>query len=95
MAQADRRIIGKCFGSAAVGPRGQLVVPVEARRELGIDVSTKLLAFEVLQGRGLLFVKVDAVEELLNITSRRVGEFAHLLRDTEPVNIDNEDNRRV
>ena len=95
MEQSDRRVIGKCFGSAVVGPRGQLVVPVKARRELSIDVSTKLLAFEALQGMGLLFVKVESVEELLNLTSRRIAEFAHLLRDTEPANMKNEDNRGV
>jgi bifunctional DNA-binding transcriptional regulator/antitoxin component of YhaV-PrlF toxin-antitoxin module len=56
---------------------------VEARKELGIDVGTKLLVFSHSQGRGLLFVKVGAVEELLNRMSRRVDEFAKLLKETE------------
>jgi bifunctional DNA-binding transcriptional regulator/antitoxin component of YhaV-PrlF toxin-antitoxin module len=83
MAQEYKDIVGKCFGSAVVGPRGQLVVPVEARRELGIDVGTKLLVFGHFGGRGLMFVKVEAVEELLNIISRKVDEFTRLLRETE------------
>jgi len=74
-------MVGKCFGSAVVGPRGQLVVPVEARRELDIDVGTKLLVFGHFGGRGLMFVKVEAVEELLNIVSRKVDEFARFLRE--------------
>ncbi len=82
MEQQDRRVVGKCFGSTMVGPRGQLVIPVEARKEMGIDVGTKLLAFSHSQGRGLIFVKVEAVEELLNTMSRRVDEFASLLRET-------------
>ena len=60
MEQQDRRVVGKCFGSTMVGPRGQLVIPVEARKEMGIDVSTKLLPFNKFQGRGLIFVKRDS-----------------------------------
>ena len=91
MEQEDKRVIGKCFGSAVVGPRGQLVIPVEARKELGIDVGAKLLAFNHFQGRGLIFVKLEAVEELLNTMSRRVDEFAKLLRETETISVENED----
>ena len=92
MEQAGRQPVGKCFGSTVVGPRGQLVVPVEARKELGMDAGTKLLVFGHLAGRGLLFVKVEAVEELLNVMSRRVDEFAKLLRETETA-IENERNQ--
>jgi len=91
MEQEDKRVIGKCFGSTAVGPRGQLVIPVEARKELGIDVGSKLLVFSHFGGRGLIFVKVGAVEELLNIISRRVSEFAQVLKETE--HTENEGNR--
>ena len=83
MRRQHKDIVGKCFGSAVVGPRGQLVVPVEARRELGIDVGTKLLVFGHFGGRGLMFVKVEAVEELLNTISRKVDEFARFLREAE------------
>ena len=83
MKQKDRRAVGKCFGSTVVGPRGQLVIPVEARKELGIDVGSKLLVFSHFVGGGLIFVKVEAVEELFNIMSRRVAEFAKLLRETK------------
>ena len=83
MEQEDKRAIGKCFGSTVVGPRGQLVIPIEARKELGIDVGSKLLVFSHFNGRGLTFVKVEAVEELLNIMSHRINEFARLLRETE------------
>ena len=81
MRREHKVMVGKCFGSAVVGPRGQLVVPVEARRELGMDVGTKLLVFGHFGGRGLMFVKVEAVEELLNIVSRKVDEFARFLRE--------------
>jgi len=90
MEQEHKGLIGKCFGSTTVGPRGQLVIPVEARRELGIDVGTKLLVFGHFGGRGLIFVKVEAVEELLNIMSRRLTEFTKLLKETETADIGTE-----
>jgi bifunctional DNA-binding transcriptional regulator/antitoxin component of YhaV-PrlF toxin-antitoxin module len=87
MEQANRRAVGKCFGSTVVGPRGQLVIPVEARKELGIDVGTKLLVFSHFPGRGLIFVKVEAVAELLNVMSRRLTEFTQLLKESEAADI--------
>lgn len=95
MEHVDKRVIGRCFGSTAVGPRGQVVIPVEARKELGIDAGTKLLVFSHLQGRALIFVKVEAVEELLNIMSRRVDEFAKLLRESKAadITVENEGDR--
>jgi len=87
MEHTDRRAVGKCFGSTIVGPRGQVVIPVDARRELDIDVGSKLLVFSHFGNRGLIFVKVEAVEELLNIMSRRLDEFAKLLRGTEAADI--------
>ena len=75
----DRGVVGKCYGSAVVGPRGQLVIPVEARKELGIDAGTKLLVFDQFGGRGLIFVKVETVQEFINIASRRIDEISRLL----------------
>lgn len=92
MAQTHEHAVGKCFGSTVVGPRGQLVIPAEARKELGIDVGAKLLVFSHFRGRGLIFVKVEAVEELLNIMSRHVDEFSKLLRETKTADIKNEGN---
>ena len=86
MEQADRRAIGKCFGSAVVGQRGQLVVPVEARRALNVEVGTRLLAFDLLQGRGVIFVKVEAVAEIVSVASERVNEFASVLKFNETAN---------
>ena len=92
MEQEHKDLIGKCFGSTTVGPRGQLVIPVEARKELGIDIGTKLLVFSHFRGRGLILVKVEAVEELLNIVSRRVDEFSKLVRETKTADTKNESN---
>ena len=95
MEQDSGHAVGKCFGTTVVGPRGQLVIPVEARKELGVDAGTKLLVFSHFRGRGLIFVKVEAVGELLNIVSRRLTEFTKLLKESEAadIGIENEGNR--
>jgi bifunctional DNA-binding transcriptional regulator/antitoxin component of YhaV-PrlF toxin-antitoxin module len=83
MEQRDMRVIGRCFGTALLGPRGQLVVPVQARKELGIDTGGKLLVFGHFGGRGLVFIKVEAVEELVNIMSSRLDEAAKLVKESK------------
>ncbi|MGQ9546694.1 MAG: AbrB/MazE/SpoVT family DNA-binding domain-containing protein [Dehalococcoidia bacterium] len=80
MKQSDRRIIGKCFGTAVLGPRGQLVIPAEARKELGIDAGSKLLVFGHFGEQGLILMKVEAAEELLNIVSTKLDELARLIK---------------
>ena len=37
--------IPKFYGTTTVGERGQVVIPAEARRELGLTHSTKLMVF--------------------------------------------------
>jgi bifunctional DNA-binding transcriptional regulator/antitoxin component of YhaV-PrlF toxin-antitoxin module len=87
MEQKDERIIGRCFGTAVLGPRGQLVIPVEARKELGIDTGSKLLVFGHFGGRGLIFIKAEAAEELLNIMSSRLDEVAKLVKESKTANV--------
>lgn len=36
---------GKCYGSTVVGERGQVVIPAEAREELGLQSGEKLIVF--------------------------------------------------
>ena len=83
MKQRDRRLIGKCFGTAVLGPRGQLVIPAEARKELGIGAGSKLLVFGHLEGQGLMLIKVEAAEELLNIMTSRLGEIAKWIKGSK------------
>ena len=71
----------KCLGSTVVGPRGQVVIPVNARKELGIDTGATLLVFKTFRGRGLLLLKVDAVEQMLGMISERLASFDKLVKD--------------
>jgi AbrB family looped-hinge helix DNA binding protein len=72
----------KCYGSTVVGPRGQVVIPVSARKELGIESGDTLLTFEALgYHRGLLLVKVDTLEEMLGMMSNGLGQFEKMIKD--------------
>jgi len=71
----------KVFGSTTVGPRGQVVIPINARKEMGIDVGTTLLVFEALHGQGLVLLKVDAIEQMMSMVSQRLTDFEKLVKD--------------
>ena len=66
--------LGECYGSTSVGSHGQIVIPVGARRELGIEVGTKLLAFDFFEGRALLLLKTSDLEQLITLITSRVSE---------------------
>lgn len=59
------------------------MIPVEARKELGIDAGNKLLVFGHFNGRGLILVKVETAEELLNIMSSGLGELARFIEESK------------
>ena len=71
----------RCFGSTTVGPRGQVVIPVSARKELGIDAGATFLVFESFHGQGLVLLKVDAVEQMLSMFSERLTDFEKMVKD--------------
>ena len=71
----------KIFGSMTVGPKGQVVIPVNARQETGIDVGTTLLVCKALHGQGLMLLKVDAIEQMIGMVSQHLTEFEKLVEN--------------
>jgi AbrB family looped-hinge helix DNA binding protein len=69
----------RCFGSATVGSRGQVVIPAHARKELGIEVGATLLVFSGPGERGLFFFKTDAVEQLVKMVNEQLPTVEKLL----------------
>lgn len=78
----NRRVIGRCFGTAVLGPRGQLVIPVEARKELALDTGNRFLVFGHFEDLGLILIKVETAEKVLNVISSRLDEVARLLKES-------------
>ena len=71
----------RCLGSTMVGPRGQAVIPANARKELGLETGTTLLVFKAFQGEGLVLLKVDTIERLLGMVSKYLPNFEKALKD--------------
>lgn len=78
-------VIPKLYGTVTVGERGQIVIPVEARKELGLEPSTKLLVFGTPHGAGgLVITRADFVSEFLAKATARLTQFEEMLQtDTE------------
>ena len=53
------------YGTVKVGDRGQVVIPAEARKELGIKPGDLLFVMAGRNRRGIAMVKADAMRELV------------------------------
>jgi AbrB family looped-hinge helix DNA binding protein len=72
---------GKCYGSATISERGQVVIPAEARRELGLEPATKVLIFGPEQGGVLIVVSADTVTRFVHDAMERLTEFERLINE--------------
>ena len=74
----------KCLGSITVNPRGQVVIPANARKELGIESGDTLLVFKILHDQVLTLVKVEALEQVLTDMSKHMAGFERLMKEYKP-----------
>jgi len=54
------------YGSVTVGERGQIVIPAEARQDLGVEAGDKLLVMKHPLYKGLMVFKIESVREFLD-----------------------------
>ena len=74
-------LIPKLYGTVTVGERGQIVIPVGARKELGLEPSTKLLVFGTPHGAGgLIITRADFISEFLAKATARLAQFEDILQ---------------
>lgn len=60
------------FGTATVGERGQIVIPAEARKEIGILPGDKLLICKHGSGDGLMLFKAETVRKFMSLMLERL-----------------------
>jgi len=70
----------KFYGAVTVGERGQVAIPAEARREMGIEPSEKLLAFGNPTKQVLLLVKAEFATEMLANATAALSHFEQILK---------------
>lgn len=59
------------FGSATIGEKGQIVIPVEARNKLGLKIGEKMLVLSAPGGNGLLVVKPDVLQSMMTEMNKK------------------------
>ena len=68
------------YGAATVGERGQIVIPVEARKKYNIETGDKILIMGAPHEKGLMLVKIDAMREFMMTL---LSDFQHLEREIQ------------
>lgn len=71
---------GKFVGSVTIGERGQIVIPVEARKEFGLEVGDKLLVFS--RHHGIVLMKADHVIDYVERTLADLTEIRAVASET-------------
>ena len=74
--------IPKFYGATTIGERGQVVVPVEARKDLNLTHSTKVMIFGGPMGEALLIVKADSIAEMLAHASKMLSGVEEVLKSS-------------
>jgi AbrB family looped-hinge helix DNA binding protein len=93
---------GKIFGTTSVGERGQVVIPAEAREELGIKAGEKFVVFGDAKRGTVILVKSEIMNKFANFffnKSKRFEKIAQEIFDKTEDKSDqtdkNEDNEQV
>lgn len=53
-------------GTATVGPKGQVVIPYEVRRRMGIEPGSKLVALYIPERQSVGFITEDSMQTIIN-----------------------------
>lgn len=62
------------YGAVAVGERGQIAIPAQARAELGFNPGDKLLVMKDPHKRSLMLFKFEDIQNFLNMLSEEAAK---------------------
>lgn len=65
----------KLYGTATVGSKGQVVIPAEAREELGIEPGDRLYVLGAMHAGGIVLLKEAMLESLVEQMSAQIEGF--------------------
>lgn len=71
------------YGSCTIGERGQLVIPAEARVELGISPGDKVIVMRHPIHQGLMILKIEALREFLDDFSNSLSRLEERQREED------------
>ena len=70
----------KLFGTATVGTKGQVVIPADARDELGIASGDRLYVVGTIEKKWVGFIKEEQFRELLNHLTDDIEQYKDLIK---------------
>ena len=70
----------KLFGTATVGTKGQVVIPADARDELGIESGDRLYVVGSVEKKWVGFIKEEQFRELLNHLTDNIEQYKDILK---------------
>jgi AbrB family looped-hinge helix DNA binding protein len=73
----------KLYGTATVGTKGQVVIPVEAREELGIAAGDRLYVVGSSEGGFLGLLKEEALESMMRHLTAQIESFQALKQEKD------------
>lgn len=68
----------KLYGTATVGTKGQIVIPADAREELGIQTGDRLYVIGSPEGGMVGLLKEEALEKFIAKITSQVEDFKAL-----------------
>lgn len=72
---------GKFFGSTTVGKKGQVVIPMETRKEMSWQEGDKLLVFGLENGM-IALTKLDQMQNLVARLEQKTKEVKQYIKKT-------------
>jgi AbrB family looped-hinge helix DNA binding protein len=72
------------YGVVTVSEKGQIVIPVDARRDLNIKAGDKLIVLKRKDNAGLTLIKLDKMDELMFLIQED-EDFFNKLRKSDKV----------
>jgi AbrB family looped-hinge helix DNA binding protein len=70
----DSHHFPKILGTATLNEKGQLVIPAEARSDLGLDPGTKVVIMKSPRKSALIVIKAEHVEGMIKNLSDALSE---------------------
>jgi AbrB family looped-hinge helix DNA binding protein len=71
----------KLYGTATVGTKGQVVIPSEARKELGLEEGDRLYVVGAPDGAFLGLLKEEALQEMVQSMTAQIETFRAITND--------------
>jgi AbrB family looped-hinge helix DNA binding protein len=70
----------KLYGSTTIGSKGQVVIPAEAREELGLNDGQRVVVLRSPRGEGVVIMRAEAVEGMLTEIQDQMGKMSDSIK---------------